>query len=165
MGSYAVSRFWPRFAALLLAALSFALSFAHLMELAPRLRWTPDLWIAATVFGGLYTLFGSVGSVIDVAALLVLAWLSWLAREEASRFAVWTATGLFVIAHALWWGAVAPMNAILATWRPGALPVDFAEVRNQWGICPCGDRAVEGIRLCGAASGRASGRAGAGIAG
>jgi hypothetical protein len=39
---------------LTLAALSLGLSFAHVMEMPPRLSWAPRLWLDATTFGGLY---------------------------------------------------------------------------------------------------------------
>src|SRR5215207_11225383 len=39
-----------RFITVMLVALSMALSFCHLMEMPPRLRWEPSLWMAATTF-------------------------------------------------------------------------------------------------------------------
>lgn len=123
---------WSRFGALTLGALSMALSFCHLMELLPRLRWEPSLWMAATVFGGLYALFGSVGALIDIGALIAVAVLTLAVRRRPGFRAAAAGAALFFGAHALWWAFVFPMNGVLATWRPGVVPADFVSVRNQW---------------------------------
>lgn len=121
-----------RFAALMLGALSLALSFCHLMELAPRLLWAPELWMAATVFGGLYSLFGTVGAVIDVGTLIAVVALAILTRSRPGGRLALAGAALFVLAHAAWWGFVFPMNARLAAWTAGPVPAEFLAVRNQW---------------------------------
>src|SRR5262249_36722341 len=48
-----------------------------------RMGWDQYLWVGSTVQGGLYNLFGSIGAVIDVAALIALALLAYFVREHA----------------------------------------------------------------------------------
>ena len=43
-----------RFAAVMLAALTMALAFCHLMEMPPRLGWDASLWVGSTVRGGVF---------------------------------------------------------------------------------------------------------------
>ena len=122
-----------RLLTLLLVALSMALSFCHLMEMPVRLSWEPILWMETTNFGGLYYLFGSVGAVIDVAAILAAAILCFLVRRKLPSF-YFTVVGaaLMAIGLAVWFTFVAPMNAIMATWAPGSIPTEFIPVHNQW---------------------------------
>ena len=55
-----------RFIALLLAALTLGMGLCHLLQLPSRMGWDQYLWVGSTVQGGLYSLFGSVGAVIDI---------------------------------------------------------------------------------------------------
>jgi hypothetical protein len=122
-----------RLATLLLAALSMALSFCHLMEMPVRLSWGPALWMQTTNFGGLYYLFGRVGAVIDVSAILASAILVVLVRRrQPSIHFTMAGAALMALGLALWVGFVAPMNAVMATWTPGPIPADFLAVRDQW---------------------------------
>jgi hypothetical protein len=122
-----------RLLTLLLASLSMALSFCHVMELAPRLLWAPELWMQTTNFGGLYYLFGRVGAVIDVGTVVVAAVLVVLSRGRSRPFRLALAGAiLFAIALATWFGVVAPMNGIMAHWSEGSVPAGFYGVRNQW---------------------------------
>ncbi|HJS31055.1 MAG TPA: DUF1772 domain-containing protein, partial [Alphaproteobacteria bacterium] len=119
-----------RLLTLLLAALSMALSFGHLMEMPVRLTWEPVLWMATTNFGGLYYLFGTVGAVIDVSAIVAAAILCALTRRRRPSFH-FTIVGALLMATGLgaWFAFVEPMNAIMATWTPGAIPAEFIAVR------------------------------------
>ena len=71
-----------RFTAILLAALTLGMGFCHLMQLPARMGWDQYLWVGSTVQGGLYRLFGSIGAVIDVAAVIALALLAYFVREH-----------------------------------------------------------------------------------
>lgn len=124
--------FWWRLLTLLLVALSMALSFCHLMQMPVRLSWEPSLWMQTTNFGGLYFLFGRIGAAIDVLAILAAAALVFLTRHRRASFSL-TLLGAALMAAglAMWFGFVAPMNAIMTTWLPGSVPENFADVRNQ----------------------------------
>jgi hypothetical protein len=133
---------------LIVAALSLGPSFAHVLEAPPRLTtWSPELWRETTAFNGQFTLFATIGSPLDVGAILlagIFAWLVWRERP-AGRFAL-AAAVLFAAALAVWASIVAPTNAVLATWRPGPIPADFTGVRDQW---EGGQIAVAGLKLAG----------------
>lgn len=119
---------------LVIAALSLGPSFAHLLEAPPRLSvWPPELWREATVFNGQYQLFGLLGGPLDGGAILVAAVLAYAMRRDRPGF--WFAlvgTLLFLASLAVWLSAVAPVNAVLATWQPGPIPDDFFTLRNRW---------------------------------
>ena len=62
-----------RFIAIMLAALTLGLGFCHLMQLPARMAWDQYLWVGSTVQGGLYAMFGSVGAIIFIAAVIASA--------------------------------------------------------------------------------------------
>jgi hypothetical protein len=119
---------------LVLAGLSLAPSYAHVLEAPPRLAdWPPGLWREATVFHGQFAWFAIVGAPIDIAAILVIALLAWASRgERPTRWLTLASAALFLAALLAWTVLVVPANALLAGWRPGAIPPDFAAVRAQW---------------------------------
>jgi hypothetical protein len=129
------------------AALSFGPSFAHVLEAPPRLAWPPDLWRETTVFNAQFWLFAAVGAPLDIAAILCPGVLSFLLWHDtpAFRFAL-TATVLYVAALAAWFLIVNPANAVLATWTPGPIPVDFDAVRLRW---ETGHMVVAAFKLAG----------------
>jgi hypothetical protein len=123
-----------RFVALLLAALMLGMGFCHLMQLPARMGWDQYLWVGSTVQGGLYSLFGSIGAVIDVAGVLALALLAYFVREHGRpgfRLAL-SATILFALALVLWWVLVYPVNVELAKWVNGPVPADWTDYRGRW---------------------------------
>jgi hypothetical protein len=129
-----MARFLVALAAVLLAALSLGPSFAHVLEAPPRLSvWTPELWRETTVFNRQFVLFLAVGAPLDLAAIIVAALFAYLLRGETSafRFAL-AGTSLLILALAAWFTLVSPANSILATWKPGPIPVDFEAVRRRW---------------------------------
>jgi hypothetical protein len=129
-----MSLFFWRLAALLLAALSLAPSYAHMLEAPPRLtRWSPELWREATVFGGQYQYFAIIGGPIDVAVIIATAVAAYLLRDQRPVF--WFALAgavLFAASMVCFFAIVQPANAVLATWTPGPAPADFFAVRNRW---------------------------------
>lgn len=136
--------FVVRIATLMLAALSLGLSFAHLLEAPPRLHWAPDLWIAATVFGAQFALFGTLGAVIDVAAVAAALYLARVSRGRAGgEFALGGALllGLGLIA---WLGIVFPANQAMAGWTPAYAPDNFEAVRSRW---ETGHALIAGLKL------------------
>ena len=123
-----------RFVASLLAALTLGLGFCHLMQLPSRMGWDQYLWVGSTVQGGLYAMFGSIGAVIFVATVIVLALLAYFVREHGRpgfRSAL-AAAGLFALALVLWWVLVYPVNVELAKWVDGPVPADWTDYRARW---------------------------------
>jgi hypothetical protein len=123
-----------RFVAIMLAALTLGLGFCHLLQLPARTGWDQYLWVGSTVQGGLYAMFGSVGAVIDVTAVIVLALLAYFVREHGRpgfRLAL-SAAILFALALVLWWVLVYPVNVELAKWVNGPVPADWTGYRARW---------------------------------
>ena len=84
--------------------------------------------------GGLYSLFGSVGAIIDILTVITLALLTYLVREHRRpgvRLAL-TAALLFAIGLLLWWVLVYPVNVELAKWVNGPVPSDWTTYRSRW---------------------------------
>src|SRR5215207_9453425 len=120
-----------RFVTVLLTALSAGLSFAHLLELPPRVYYfDAQLWVATTT-KGLYALFGTVGAVAEVGSILTAVVLTILVRGRGSTFYLsLVGTVLAALALALWLVFIAPVNAELATWSPTSFPEDWARYRD-----------------------------------
>ncbi|MGZ8401082.1 MAG: DUF1772 domain-containing protein [Methyloceanibacter sp.] len=123
-----------RFIAVMLAALTLGMGLCHLMQLPARMAWDQYLWVGSTVQGGLYAMFGTIGAVIDVATVIVLALLAYFVREHRRpgfRLAL-AAVVLFAFALVLWWVLVYPVNVELAKWVNGPVPADWTEYRSRW---------------------------------
>ena len=125
-------RAW-RFITLMLASFSLSLSMTHLLELPQRMRFDQQLWVKVTVFENVYRLFGSVGSVFEITAILTAIVLVFLVRRRGSTF-YWTLGGaiLLVLAFVSWIMFVAPMNAEFAKWLMNPIPADWTRYRDQW---------------------------------
>ena len=124
-----------RFIVIVLGALTLGLSFAHLMEMPARRSWDQSLWVATTVHGNLYRMFGpkGPGPWIEVSAILSTVTLAYLVRGDRRAF-IWTAAGAacLVLAHASWWALVFPANLELASWVAGPVPADWQRWRDRW---------------------------------
>jgi hypothetical protein len=125
-------RSW-RFITLMLASLSLSLSMTHLLELPQRMRFDQQLWVRVTVFENVYKLFGSVGAVFELAAILTSLVLVFLVRKRGLTL-YWTLGGTIclILAFVSWIAFVAPMNAEFALWLTNPIPVDWTRYRDQW---------------------------------
>jgi energy-coupling factor transporter transmembrane protein EcfT len=125
-------RVW-RFITLMLASLSLSLPMTHLLELPQRMKFDQELWVKVTIFANLYRLFGSVGAVFEITAILMAIVLVFLVRKRGLTF-YWTLGGslLLVLAFVSWIMFVAPMNAEFAQWLTNPVPVDWTRYRDQW---------------------------------
>jgi hypothetical protein len=122
-----------RFITLMLASFSLSLSMTHLLELPQRMRFDQQLWVRVTVVENLYKLFGSVGAVFEITAILTAIVLVFLVRKCGSTF-YWTLGGamLLVLAFISWIMFIAPMNAEFAKWLTNPIPADWTRYRDQW---------------------------------
>jgi hypothetical protein len=124
-----------RFATLMVTALAMTTTVAHLLEMPARLSWEAPLWIETTVTGAVFRLFGTVGAVCEIAAMVCTVWLAFALRRE--RDEVWPCTFAalgILAAHAVFWLWTAPVNAEMSTWTPDAFPQDWASWRLQWEV-------------------------------
>ena len=125
-------RAW-RFITLMLTSLSLSPSMAHLLELPQKMQFDQKLWVRVTVVENLYRLFGSVGAVFEITAILTAIVLVFLVRRRGSTF-YWTLGGaiLLVLAFVSWIMFVAPMNAEFAKWLVNPVPADWMRYRDRW---------------------------------
>jgi hypothetical protein len=79
-------------------------------------------------------MFGSVGALIGIAAIIVLSLLAYFVRERRRPgFPLALAAAvLFATAFALWWLLVYPANVELAKWVNGPVPADWTDYRARW---------------------------------
>jgi hypothetical protein len=123
------------FVTLLLAALAIGAPLAHVLEMPVRRTYDPALYV--TVTHTLYRYFGIVGAVIEVGAVVTaVIWAFALGRSRTSptsacRGAI-TGAACLVLAHALFWLLINPVNAAFAAWTPAAVPADWTRLRDQW---------------------------------
>src|SRR3954464_3898434 len=123
-------RIW-RMTTLVLASLSMAMGFAHLLQLPVRMRYDRARWRETQ---SMYRLFGPpIGASIEGGAVLTSVGLAWLVRHRQPAFR-WTLAGavLFVVAQGVWGLLIAPVNARMADWTPETMPPDWERVRAQW---------------------------------
>jgi hypothetical protein len=125
-------RTW-RFITLMLAAFSLSLSMTHLLELPQRMQFDRQLWVSVTVVENVYKLFGTVGAVFEITAILTAIVLAFLVRDRGLTF-YWTLDGaiLLVLAFISWIVFIAPMNAEFAKWLTSPIPTDWMRYRDQW---------------------------------
>lgn len=137
-----------RVAALTVTAISLGMSAAHVLEAPPRLRvWPPELWRETTVFHGQYALFGALGGPIEMTMIaLAIAAAVAAARTGEGAPAAITAAVLLSLSLVAWLAIVAPANSVMATWRPGPLPPEFAAVQRRW---ETGHMIIAGLKLIG----------------
>ena len=122
-----------RFATLLLSALGLVMGGAHALELPAKLGYDAELYTRVT--SSLYRLFGSIGAVIQVGALLCAVGLSLLVRRLPSFRS--TALGALALALSLvlWALLVAPVNA---EWgralkeAPATAPDLYLRLQARW---------------------------------
>jgi hypothetical protein len=124
-----------RFVTLVLAALAIGAPLAHVLEMPVRRTYDPALYV--TVTHTLYRYFGIVGAMIEVGAVVgAVVWAAGLGRSRTSAVSAhrWAMAGAacLVLAHALFWLLVNPVNQAFAAWTPTAVPPDWTRLRDQW---------------------------------
>jgi hypothetical protein len=117
----------------MLASFSLSLSMTHLLELPQRMQFDQQLWVRVTVVENVYKLFGSVGAVFEITAIITAIMLAFLVRKQGSTF-YWTLGGaiVLVLAFLSWIMFVAPMNVEFAKWLTNPIPMDWMRYRDQW---------------------------------
>jgi Anthrone oxygenase len=123
-----------RFCVLILASLSMAMAYCHLLEMQPRMTWDAQLWIAVTVTGNVFRHFGGIGAVIETLAWIAAVVLAVLIRHSQPTSFRLTVAGavLLMLAFVVWWAFVFPANLEMARWTPQQFPSDWAAWRAQW---------------------------------
>jgi hypothetical protein len=122
-----------KFVALLLAALGLAPGTAHMLELPIKMGYPPGLY--AHVTSSLYALFGSVGAVLQLAAVVAALLLAYRTRRQgpAGRFLL--SAICLIVSVLLWMATVAPVNAEwsrVAGQEPAVVVASYAALRSRW---------------------------------
>jgi hypothetical protein len=122
-----------RFITIILTALLLGTTFSHVLELPSKMSYEASLYVTLNRPGGLYQGFGTVGSVIEVTAILSAIVLSFFVRKHRLVFQ-WTLLGTvcLVVALVIWFVFIAPVNAEIDTWTLNSIPADWTQWRNQW---------------------------------
>jgi hypothetical protein len=116
---------------LVCAALTMGLTFAHVLELFPKMSFGPVLW--TTVEHNLYGYFALVGGSLEVATVVLLVCLLVVVRRTRPvRWFLPVSAGAFAAALASWFAVVQPANAHIGSWALDAIPADWTRWRAQW---------------------------------
>jgi hypothetical protein len=116
---------------LLFVALTLGLTFAHVLEIAGKLRLGARDWL--TVQQNLYGAFGTIGAACEILAI-AFTWLTVRQRPAGTPEARYTWAAAIAASAGLvaWAMIVAPMNTVLSAWTPASIPPDWTRVRNRW---------------------------------
>jgi hypothetical protein len=119
--------------ALTLTALGLAPGASHLMQLPVKMGYTPEMYAATT--STLYAWYGLVGGVIQVGALLAVAFLAFRVRRLRSGSLAAASAGALLASLLLWGFVVAPVNANWANavgLSPEAVMAAYDALRARW---------------------------------
>jgi signal transduction histidine kinase len=124
------SRAWR--AALLLAALTLGMAFAHVLEWPEKMAYGPGLW--TTVNQSLYGYFAAAGGPVELAnlGLLGILVIGWRVHDGHWRKDLVVAAGCFAVALVVWLAVVNPVNAEVSRWAPGSVPPGWGTWRERW---------------------------------
>jgi hypothetical protein len=120
-----------RFVTIMLVSLSMGMAFCHLLQLTPRMSFDAQLWRNTQV---MYQNFGPpIGAIIEGGAWLSAVALAFAVRHRRPAFQ-WTLAGAacMVVAQAVWWILINPVNAEMVNWTIETIPSDWAQYRAQW---------------------------------
>jgi hypothetical protein len=116
--------------AVVLAALTMGLAFAHTLELPQKLDYDAATW--TQIQHTLYRYFSVIGGPLEVATIVAAVVFAVRARRlRGGRLAVVGAV-CFVLALGWWFAVVNTANAEVGRWVVDAVPSDWGRWRAQW---------------------------------
>ena len=122
-----------RFVAVTLTALGLTLGVAHTLELLPKMNYDGELYMRVT--STLYRMYGLVGSVLQVGALLSVAVVCWMVRGRRGFRLTVASRGALAASLGLWAALVQPVNAewgrVLQSDSSSA-PAAYLRLRSRW---------------------------------
>jgi len=113
-----------------LAALVLGMTFAHVLQLPPRMHLTLPQWVELTRPDALYRWFGLIGAPLEAGLVIVAA----VAAVETRRRHLLASGLLFAAALAAWLVIVAQANIEIGTWSSASIPDDAWRWRLRWEI-------------------------------
>jgi hypothetical protein len=116
--------------AVVAAALTMGLTFAHTLELPQKLGYDAATWTG--VQQSLYRYFGLVGGPVEVAAVIAAVVFALRTRGRPGGRLAAVGAACFVIALAFWFAVINTANAEIGSWAVDAAPPDWERWRAQW---------------------------------
>lgn len=116
--------------AVVAAALTMGLTFAHTLELPQKLGYDAAMW--TRIQQSLYLYFGVVGGAVEVAAVIAAVVFAVGARGRPGGRLATVGAACFVAALAWWFVVVNTANAEIGSWAVDAVPSDWERWRAQW---------------------------------
>jgi hypothetical protein len=121
------------FFTVLLVCLLLGTSFAHTLEMAAKLDYDSQRWMAAQ--HTLYRAFATIGGPIEFGAILCAIVFAVLLRDHRPALLLLASIAAICLAFAffgIWIHVTNAVNAEVARWTPNAVPPDWAAWRNRW---------------------------------
>ena len=130
--SFALVRQATQVVALLLMGTEVGVSYSHFMQWPGKL--TLDQATYLVVQNNLIQYFVGMGFV-EIPLLVILAVVAWLVRKQRIVLAfTLTALGCCLLAFGIWGFLIEPINQQIDGKTLAELPVNWAELRNQWHV-------------------------------
>lgn len=126
-------RRFAHYGAILLAALGMIPGGAHVLEMPPRLLYEAELYMEVT--STMYSLFGSVGAMVQLFAVALAVLLTILVRRTPAFPASLAGTFCLVLSIGVWFVVVGPVNA---EWMqalnedPASAAAAYVRLRPRW---------------------------------
>jgi hypothetical protein len=116
--------------AVVAAALTMGLTFAHTLELPQKLGYDAATW--TRIQQSLYLYFGVVGGLVEVVAVIAAVVFAVRTRGRPGGRLAAVGAACFVVALAWWFAVVNTANAEIGGWAVNAAPSDWERWRAQW---------------------------------
>jgi hypothetical protein len=116
--------------AVVLAALTTGLAFAHTLELPQKLGYDAATW--TQLQHSLYRYFAVIGGPLEVATVIAAVVFAVRARGRYGGRLATVGAGCLVLALGLWFAVVNTANAEVGRWAVDAVPSDWRRWRAQW---------------------------------
>ncbi|GBF40490.1 hypothetical protein [Leptospira johnsonii] len=136
-----------RFVALILAALTLGMRFAHVMEAGPKLHWEADLYFQVQT--SLYKYFAIIGPIVQIGSILLIFTIAYLSRGTRSfRYTVLSGFS-FIFSLGVWFLFVAPAASQIKEWPvTHTIPEHWNSIRYAWQFGQVGAFSFDFIAFC-----------------
>ncbi|EIE01058.1 hypothetical protein [Leptospira licerasiae] len=136
-----------RFFALILAALTLGMRFAHVMEAAPKLHWEAELYFQVQT--SLYKYFAILGPVVQIGSILLIFTIAYLSKGTKSfRYTILSAFS-FIFSLGVWFLFVAPAASQIKEWTvTHTIPEHWNSIRSAWQFGQVGAFSFDFIAFC-----------------
>ncbi|PJZ76452.1 hypothetical protein [Leptospira neocaledonica] len=136
-----------RFFALILAALTLGMRFAHVMEAAPKLHWEADLYFQVQT--SLYKYFAIIGPIVQIGSILLIFTIAYFSKGTRSfRYTVLSGAS-FIFSLGVWFLFVAPATSQIKEWTiTHTIPEHWNNIRSAWQFGQVGAFSFDFLAFC-----------------